>query len=252
MIDKAKLLDALDTGLRRALPVVRAAERVAPLVGPSRALAGVTAVVGMLADWRGVERLKPAEPDSLDGDCRAIDAILRAASSAGVGRVVEEPHPGHLVREYEGCRWGVTDHWRVGPHGDPAPLLRAVWEHVGPAISVLHLRERGGRIQLRRDTLGAALSSPRAAQIADRAAWGTGLGWPLAVVHGLRAFAPQVGQSRVMCASGHRSRAACAQGPEPAAGTRMRSTSAGPPSRSSPCASSIQRSSGCRSCKARS
>lgn len=169
MIDKAKLLDVLDTGLRRALPVVRAAERVAPLVGPSRALAGVTAVVGMLADWRKVECAEPADPESLDGDCRAIDAILRAASMAGVGRVVGEPHPGHQVREHEGCRWGITDHWRFGPHGDPAPLLRAVWEHVGPAISVLRLRERGDRIQLRRDTLGAALSSPRAAQIAAEA-----------------------------------------------------------------------------------
>lgn len=177
-------LDTFDAVLRRVRPLAQQIERVAPLIGASRPLALATSVVGIMADLRHVDDVRPARPVCLEGGSPALDAICRAAADAGVGRVVAQSSSGHPIRQHEGCEWGCADYWRHGPFGDPTVLPRVVWESLGPAIAVTPLGH-GARVTLQCDVLQTALPSALGQQVAAEATALRAAGEPVGVLlHG--------------------------------------------------------------------
>jgi hypothetical protein len=162
-------ISVFDSTLRRVRAVTRHVERVAPLIGASRTLAVVTSVINIAADMRGVDAVRPSRPVCLDGDSSAIDAICRVADEAGVGRVTTQGS-GHNIREHDGCEWGIAEHWRHGPHGDPTVLPRVAWESLGHSIAVsVATITYGTRTRLERDALTVALPSTIGHRVAAEA-----------------------------------------------------------------------------------
>jgi hypothetical protein len=181
-----RALDTFDAALRKVQPVVKQVERVAPLIGASRPLALALSAVGILADLRRVNEVKPARPVCLEEDGEAINALCRAAADAGVGRVLSVDNIGHAIREHDGCEWGAGNYWRHGPFGNAAVLPRVTWEHLGTAIAAgVAMMGFDRRVELRRDELTTAAPSAIAHQVAAEAKALRDAGEPVGVLlHG--------------------------------------------------------------------
>lgn len=149
----------------RGRQAVKMFERFAPLTRAAHPLAWASVGIATVSDLLGANSKADSEPVCWDVEEAALAAVCATADSAGLGVIVDEPHPAHFVRSLDGCEWGYTPYWRHGPHGDPTVLPRAIWEALGTAIEVTHLQYPRSFTSMQRDRLKCLPASSVAQRI---------------------------------------------------------------------------------------